>query len=97
MREVFRPGYAANLVSSWIPALHDVQTKLEAEHESLRWLRERGFRCVDSKSFPEISIFGFDYHDKSIAPPAPQRRQLSDRVTSMWPKQKISLGRIMIS
>ena len=26
----FRPGYAANLVSSWIPALHDVKAKLEA-------------------------------------------------------------------
>jgi hypothetical protein len=26
----FRPGYAANLVSSWIPALHDVKQKLEA-------------------------------------------------------------------
>src|SRR5438270_4793555 len=26
----FRPGYAANLVSSWIPALHDVKEKLEA-------------------------------------------------------------------
>ncbi len=26
----FRPGYAANLVSSWIPALSDVQAKLEA-------------------------------------------------------------------
>ena len=26
----FRPGYAANLVSSWIPALSDVQEKLEA-------------------------------------------------------------------
>src|ERR1700733_2537627 len=26
----FRPGYAANLVSSWIPALQDVQAKLEA-------------------------------------------------------------------
>src|SRR5205823_3757515 len=25
----FRPGYAANLVSSWIPALHDVKEKLE--------------------------------------------------------------------
>ena len=30
MRKFFRPGYAANLVSSWIPALHDVQEKLEA-------------------------------------------------------------------
>src|SRR5215831_4100113 len=26
----FRPGYAANLVSAWIPALHDVKGKLEA-------------------------------------------------------------------
>lgn len=26
----FRPGYAANLVSSWIPSLDDVQQKLEA-------------------------------------------------------------------
>src|ERR1700724_3900177 len=26
----FRPGYAANLVSSWIPALDDVKQKLEA-------------------------------------------------------------------
>src|SRR6201997_278156 len=26
----FRPGYAANLVSSWIPALHDVNQKLQA-------------------------------------------------------------------
>src|SRR3979409_1911007 len=25
----FRPGYAANLVSTWIPALHDVKKKLE--------------------------------------------------------------------
>src|SRR5712691_9094095 len=26
----FRPGYAANLVSSWIPALNDVKEKLES-------------------------------------------------------------------
>src|ERR1700731_3628448 len=26
----FRPGYAANLVSSWIPSLQDVRAKLEA-------------------------------------------------------------------
>src|SRR5271169_6337427 len=25
----FRPGYAANLVSTWIPALHDVKEKLD--------------------------------------------------------------------
>ena len=63
----FRPGYAANLVSSWIPALHDVKEKLEA-----------GARVADvgcgkgastllmAKAFPKSNFFGFDYHDKSI-------------------------------
>src|SRR5437588_6098440 len=63
----FRPGYAANLVSSWIPALHDVKAKLEA-----------GARVADvgcgkgastlllAKAFPESRFFGFDYHAASI-------------------------------
>src|SRR5438105_6443867 len=63
----FRPGYAANLVSSWIPALDGVQQKLEA-----------GARVADigcgkgastllmAKAFPNSRFFGFDYHDKSI-------------------------------
>jgi SAM-dependent methyltransferase len=63
----FRPSYAANLISSWIPALTDVKAKLEA-----------GARVADvgcgkgastllmSKAFPNSRFFGFDYHDKSI-------------------------------
>ena len=63
----FRPGYAANLVSSWIPSLKDVKAKLEA-----------GARVADvgcgkgastmlmAKAFPNSQFFGFDYHDKSI-------------------------------
>jgi len=63
----FRPGYAANLVSTWIPALWDVKQKLEA-----------GARVADvgcgkgastllmAKAFPNSQFFGFDYHDKSI-------------------------------
>ncbi|HKM91849.1 MAG TPA: class I SAM-dependent methyltransferase [Candidatus Acidoferrales bacterium] len=63
----FRPGYAANLMSSWIPALHGVQEKLEA-----------GARVADvgcglgastilmAKAFPNSRFFGFDYHDKSV-------------------------------
>jgi SAM-dependent methyltransferase len=63
----FRPGYAANLVSSWIPSLTDVKMKLEA-----------GARVADvgcgkgastllmAKAFPKSQFFGFDYHDKSI-------------------------------
>ncbi|HKO05765.1 MAG TPA: class I SAM-dependent methyltransferase [Candidatus Acidoferrales bacterium] len=63
----FRPGYAANLMSSWIPALHGVKEKLEA-----------GARVADvgcglgastilmAKAFPKSQFFGFDYHDKSV-------------------------------
>jgi SAM-dependent methyltransferase len=80
----FRPGYAANLVSSWIPALHDVKGKLEA-----------GARVADvgcgkgsstmlmAKAFPKSHFFGFDYHDKSIeaAREAAKRVGIADRVT----------------
>jgi SAM-dependent methyltransferase len=80
----FRPGYAANLVSSWIPALQDVKAKLEA-----------GARVADvgcgkgastllmAKAFPKSHFFGFDYHDKSIeaARESARRQGLSDRVT----------------
>jgi ubiquinone/menaquinone biosynthesis C-methylase UbiE len=63
----FRPSYAANLVSSWIPALDDMNAKLES-----------GARVADvgcgkgastllmAKAFPRSEFFGFDYHDKSI-------------------------------
>ena len=63
----FRPGYAANLVPSWIPSLTDAGKKLEA-----------GGRVADvgcglgastmlmAKAYPKSHFFGFDYHDKSI-------------------------------
>jgi 2-polyprenyl-3-methyl-5-hydroxy-6-metoxy-1,4-benzoquinol methylase len=63
----FRPGYAANLVATWIPALEGVKEKLE-----------RGATVADvgcglgastvlmAKSYPKSRFFGFDYHDKSI-------------------------------
>ncbi len=37
----FRPGYAANLVSSWIPALHEVREKLEAGVRRIRAVESR--------------------------------------------------------
>ena len=87
----FRPGYAANLVTSWIPALSDVQKKLEA-----------GARVADvgcgkgastllmAKAFPKSRFFGFDYHDKSIeaARESAKRQGLSDRVTFEVAKAK---------
>ena len=63
----FRPGYIANLVSAWIPALEGVEEKLNV-----------GARVADvgcglgastilmAKAFPNSEFFGFDYHDKSI-------------------------------
>jgi SAM-dependent methyltransferase len=80
----FRPGYAANLVSSWIPALQGVQQKLEA-----------GARVADvgcgkgastllmAKAFPKSDFFGFDYHDQSIAGArdSAKRQGMADRVS----------------
>jgi SAM-dependent methyltransferase len=63
----FRPGYAANLVSSWIPALDDVQSKLEAGARVADVGCGKGASTVlMAKAFPKSQFFGFDYHDKSI-------------------------------
>lgn len=80
----FRPGYAANLVTSWIPSLEGVKQKLEA-----------GARVADvgcgkgastllmAKAFPNSHFFGFDYHDKSIeaARESAKREGIADRVS----------------
>jgi len=87
----FRPGYAANLVSSWIPALDDVPAKLAA-----------GARVADvgcgkgastllmAKAFPNSRFFGFDYHDKSIegARESAKRAGVADRVSFEVSKAK---------
>jgi ubiquinone/menaquinone biosynthesis C-methylase UbiE len=87
----FRPGYAANLISSWIPALRDVKQKLEA-----------GARVADvgcgkgastllmAEAFPNSQFFGFDYHDKSIeaARESAKRKGVADRVTFEVSKAK---------
>ena len=87
----FRPGYAANLVSSWIPALDGVQAKLE-----------RGAKVADvgcgvgsstllmARAFPNSTFFGFDYHGKSIegARERAGQQNLADRVTFEVAKAK---------
>ena len=80
----FRPGYAANLVSSWIPALHDVKEKLDAGGRVADVGCGKGASTILlAKAFPKSHFFGFDYHDKSIeaARDSAQREGVADRVT----------------
>ena len=63
----FRPSYNAHLLSAWIPALEDVESKLQ-----------RGARIADvgcghgsstlimAQAYPASSVVGFDYHAPSI-------------------------------
>lgn len=65
---LFRPGYAANLVSAWIPALDGVDEKLRT-----------GARVADvgcgfgastillAQAYPNSTFVGFDYHETSVA------------------------------
>jgi SAM-dependent methyltransferase len=63
----FRPGYAANLVSSWIPALDGVQAKLEAGASVADVGCGHGASTVlMAQAFPHSSFVGFDYHEASI-------------------------------
>ncbi len=92
----FRPGYAANLVSSWIPALHDVQQKLEAGGRVADVGCGKGASTIlMAKAFPNSRFFGFDYHDKSIeeARAAALRAGVADRMTFEVAKAKQFPGR----
>lgn len=87
----FRPGYAANLIGSWIPSLNGVQEKLEA-----------GGRVADvgcglgsstilmAEAFPNSTFVGFDYHDASIETAWEKAKEagVSDRVNFEIAKAK---------
>jgi SAM-dependent methyltransferase len=87
----FRPGYAANLVSSWIPALHDVNEKLTAGARVADVGCGKGASTIlMAKAFPKSQFFGFDYHPQSIeaARESATRNRVADRVTFEVSKAK---------
>jgi 2-polyprenyl-3-methyl-5-hydroxy-6-metoxy-1,4-benzoquinol methylase len=79
----FRPGYAANLVATWIPSLEGVDQKLKS-----------GGRVADvgcglgastilmAKSYPKSEFVAFDYHEKSIESAKQRAKEagVSDRI-----------------
>jgi SAM-dependent methyltransferase len=63
----FRPGYIANLTSSWIPALDGVEDKLR------KGIKVADIGCghgastiVMAKAYPKSEFVGFDFHEPSI-------------------------------
>lgn len=64
----FRPGYNANLVTSWIPALEGVADKLERGASVADVGCGHGASTlVMAKAYPRSSFVGFDAHAPSIA------------------------------
>src|ERR1700683_3758701 len=63
----FRPGYAANLISSWIPALDGVHAKREAGRLFADVGCGHGASTIlMAQQYPRSEFVGFDYHQASI-------------------------------
>ena len=87
----FRPGYAANLVSLWIPALQDVREKMQAGAKVADIGCGKGASTLlMAEAFPKSRFFGFDYHDKSIeaARESASRNGVADRLSFEVSKAK---------
>jgi ubiquinone/menaquinone biosynthesis C-methylase UbiE len=87
----FRPGYAANLVSAWIPALDGVKEKLQEGGMVADIGCGKGASTrLMAKAYPRSRFFGFDYHDKSIegARESAGREGLGNRVNFEVAKAK---------
>ena len=64
----FRPNYIGNLVSSWIPALDDVEEKLRVGAKVADIGCGYGASTIImAKEYPNSTFYGFDYHEPSIA------------------------------
>ena len=79
----FAPGYRANLVQSWIPALDGVEAKLQAEARVADVGCGHGASTIImARAYPKSTFVGFDYHQRSIdwARKAASDAGVSDRV-----------------
>ena len=98
----FRPNYAANLVSSWIPSLSGIEEKLK-----------RGARVADvgcghgastilmAQAYPNSQFVGFDYHGPSVGWPVGgsqgwnQERNLRGSNGQGLPRRQVRSGGIL--
>jgi len=63
----FRPGYAANLITAWIPALEDVDEKLRAGGTVADVGCGHGASTIlMAQAYPASRFVGYDYHPESI-------------------------------
>jgi SAM-dependent methyltransferase len=69
----FKPGYTANLVSSWIPALDDGKVEQGLKQQQGAGLKVADIGCghgistiLMAKAYPNSRFYGFDNHPASI-------------------------------
>jgi len=63
----FRPGYVANLVSQWLPALEGVEARLHAGARVADVGCGHGASTVImAQAYPNSTFVGYDYHEPSI-------------------------------
>jgi SAM-dependent methyltransferase len=92
----FRPGYAANLISSWIPSLAGVKAKLEAGGKVADVGCGKGASTVlMAQAFPKSRFYGFDYHPASLegARESAKRAGVAERTTFEAASAKAYLGK----
>jgi hypothetical protein len=64
----FKPGYIANITSSWIPALEGVDARLKKGGAKIADVGcgHGASTLLMAKAYPNSKIIGFDYHKPSV-------------------------------